>query len=707
MVVKWIKYLDMFALPIDLNIQGDRKYRTLEGVWFTLAYLFIITAIAVNEFLGYIEYEPLTISKYSISHDYPQIDMIKSRQLPGLLLYGQNGQMIQLDKIGQYITAVVQETAWVSGQDSGLAFQKKVSNSYRMVPCQSLSQSDFDDYFSYINKTNYLFISLRQNGLCTQLGSELFVKGSFQDSRHTTLSIAIKPCSLSNDCSKDSLLESSYIHLISPKTRVNSTNSKSPVNQFLDANNIYTLDPSRTQRTAINLQRHKLEDYIGILPKWVETDTFYDAIRVEGLEGSRTNSKLSCTLQEIEDLSPSCQSYYEQTYRSSNSFSVTQRKYKTMAETLGSIGGTNGVIIIVLTFLYSPINRRKRNTYLLEKVYSLLVSEQSQINKIKSNRKSLLKRCICKKKINTSGKKQIGDKGMDKRKIALERIQDSLDVVNIVRDFNFLKVLVHFIFENRHFGLAQLVGFDLWFKEREVEAQKQRDVANMASEDQKITIFNKEKRFREEEMKVEYSSYKLWIEDLNNQVNEGWMSNEDPKDTQTKLIDEFYHENLQDISGKMLNIDSSKWEFLLNFIQKIDDPNIDGEAAKRSNFSEMRKARHSIDMTIARQSRDILRGNNGIPKNNLGAAFGELLGMNNRGRQIETVKGIIKVKERKDPETNYGLSPVVENMQIVNRGLSTTQKEDELSDTSENAGRPKLKYLPYDQIIPNDASLNK
>lgn len=697
----------MFALPIDLNIQGDRKYRTLEGVWFTLAYLFIITAIAFNEFLGYIEYEPLTISKYSISHDHPQIDMIKSRQLPGLLLYGQNGQMIQLDKIGQYITAVVEETAWVLGQDSGLAFQKKVSNSYRMVPCQSLSQSDFDDYFSYINKTNYLFISLRQNGLCTQLGSELFVKGSFQDSRHTTLSIAIKPCSLSNDCSKDSLLESSYIHLISPKTGVNSTNSKSPLIHFLDANNIYTLDPSRTQRTAINLQSHKLEDYIGVLPKWVETDTFFDAIRVEGLEGSRTNSKLSCTLQEIEDLSPSCQSYYEQTYRSSNSISVTRRKYKTMAETLGSIGGTNGVIIIVLTFLYSPINRRKRDTYLLEKVYSLLVSEQSQITKIKSNRKSIWIRCICKKKTNTAEKKLIGDKCMDKRKIALERIQDSLDVVNIVRDFNFLKVLVHFIFENRHFGLAQLVGFDLWFKEREAEAQKQRDVANMTSEDQKITIFNKEKKFREEEMKVEYTSYKLWIEDLNNQVNEGWMSNEDPKDTQTKLVDEFYHENLQDISGKMLNIDSSKWAFLLNFIQKIDDPNIDREEIKRSNFSEKRKARQSIDMTIATQSRDMLRGNNGIPKNNLGSAFGELLRMNNRGRQIETVKGIIKVKERKYPETDYGLSPVVENMQILNRGLSTTQKEDELSDTSENAGRPKLKYLPYDQIIPNDASPNK
>lgn len=47
---------------------------------------------------------------------------------------------------------------------------------------------------------------------------------------------------------------------------------------------------------------------------------------------------------------------------------------------------------------------------------------------------------------------------------AHRRIEDSLDVLTIVRNFNYLQVLTSFFFEKRHYELAQYVGFELWRK---------------------------------------------------------------------------------------------------------------------------------------------------------------------------------------------------------------------------------------------------
>ena len=55
---------------------------------------------------------------------------------------------------------------------------------------------------------------------------------------------------------------------------------------------------------------------------------------------------------------------------------------------------------------------------------------------------------------------------------AFDRINDSLDVLTIIKNFNILKVLDNLIFEPRHHELTQYLGYDLWKADRDLKLKE-------------------------------------------------------------------------------------------------------------------------------------------------------------------------------------------------------------------------------------------
>ena len=87
---------------------------------------------------------------------------------------------------------------------------------------------------------------------------------------------------------------------------------------------------------------------------------------------------------------------------------------------------------------------------------------------------------------------------------ALQRIESSLDVLNIIRNFNLLKVLTHLLLDQRHFDLAQYVGFELW--REEYETKKERD------EEEKKTVLVVRKSASKEKDKSPKKSVRVELE---------------------------------------------------------------------------------------------------------------------------------------------------------------------------------------------------
>ena len=161
---------------------------------------------------------------------------------------------------------------------------------------------------------------------------------------------------------------------------------------------------------------------------------------------------------------------------------------------VSSLGGIQSLVMLAMTIMYAPINRLKRSKYLVKKVYSLLVSDarETDIESDKNDNKKLglyisnsqqdpkhdkvdekirkgWFRCM-KKKEPSSVKVVVQERKMQ----AMKRIEESLDVLKLVRDLNYLKVITHMLLRDRHLGLAQLVGFELWKSEYELESQMER-----------------------------------------------------------------------------------------------------------------------------------------------------------------------------------------------------------------------------------------
>ena len=76
---------------------------------------------------------------------------------------------------------------------------------------------------------------------------------------------------------------------------------------------------------------------------------------------------------------------------------------------------------------------------------------------------------ICKKK---TPEEEVHDKRIND---AFDRIESSLDVLNILRYFNLIVVMSNIFFEDQHFELAQYVGFDLWRHDHEAQKEAQKN----------------------------------------------------------------------------------------------------------------------------------------------------------------------------------------------------------------------------------------
>ena len=265
----------------------------------------------------------------------------------------------------------------------------------------------------------------------------------------------------------------------------------------------------------------------------------------------RDESVITCDpaqLQEAED--DVCPSYFTYTYQSSGEVVDYKRAYRTLSQMIGSIGGIQSLVMLALVVVYAPINRHKRNSYLVKRVYSLLVAGADAKRAAKPDSVDLMlsnildqqqsadaadrKTGCCRKAKSKEGEVK------QRQEQALHRIDDSMDILKLVRDLNLLKVLTHILLRDRHLGLAQLVGFELWKKEEE---QEKTELAGFHEDTRSVVFYRRDRAVRQKRLAVEAKQYPTWI----SEVQENIVDDADAlreKDELEKFVDYFYQQKL-------------------------------------------------------------------------------------------------------------------------------------------------------------------
>jgi hypothetical protein len=581
------KYLDFFSEGVNLNVGGHAVFRTVYGSLFTVVYLGIMIFIVVMNAGKYLDKtNPVAVGEVYTREAYPEINLRQNKLSPVLVAFSDETTWITADQLSKYFTVVTQKIIWDSVLDSNTneVILEKKFETYPTLPCSQIPEDERKKTFDYMGEDNYYYQTLSTYGLCSQIPTSASIIGSSSDDHFSIFTFKVLPCSLSSGCADASQMSTVNFQLLLPYSNLKVNNEGDPHDFKVAGDEIYYVTPSLRQIYTAQMKELNVFDFEGFFPSWRQQDTVYD-IHSKVLTMTSRTSVTSCTSAQvaIED-NQACLPYFEFNVQSSGVVVNSKRTYISLFDTLGAIGGTNGVIIVILLMLYGPINEKKRREYMTRKIYSLVGVKEEDLEKGMDfiNRKKQARSgtgvqaegvegqslpqtqtqikierdrrrwwtyicCCCRKKTATEIE---WEKKVNR---AHQKIVDSLDVLTIVRNFNELKVLTHFFFGERHFDMAQYVGFDLWQEECEKREKRKKELL----EDEAITnsqLADERRNLRRvrisKRIVTEKQRFNHWMEFIKNKHQQRSKDSSEVTSELGNELDEFYYQKLYDSHNK-------------------------------------------------------------------------------------------------------------------------------------------------------------
>lgn len=551
-----IRNLDLFGQGVPLRVGGKPEFKTNIGFGVSVAYVIILLAICVTELLQWLDTtSPKTVGEAYNVYDYPKINLYENKLMPVFISYSNETELIPAEDLDSYFTLRFEMIKWiffdVTINGKTKRDVRKLVENIPGVPCKYL-KSDQMTGFEYIHTDPILSETMMMHGVCPLVPKTAYIVGKDSDILFQVFSFKVLPCSKLNGCKSANEMVLANFQMILPQSNFIVRDTNFPHRFHPSAEEVYYINPNQRQIHSANLKNFLVYDYEGYWPRWNLQASVYDIDSISYTPAYRS-AVTSCLKEEAMALdNPSCLPYFEFNIRSGGKVLKNKRTYLTLLEVLSNLGGINVVLVAVLVFFYKGINDSKRKEFLSEQIYQLVrknpaydmskgdqgddeqqynlrldIKEDPRYIKLREDEgrwkcTSKFVKCIRKlrgeevaeRKCFCCKKKTQREINVEKRKIlAMKYIDQVLDVANIVRNFNELKVLTHFFFKDRHRDSAQYLGFglakqdiekeidrklELLYEERELEKSKEKQ----DSSDEK-PLMGYSKKYIQESVKLE------------------------------------------------------------------------------------------------------------------------------------------------------------------------------------------------------------
>lgn len=472
-----LRSLDFLSPHLRLNFEGHGGVRTIWGALLTFIYILVLIGSATLTWRSYLRTDnPVSMSETLQTEESPLIDLKKSNLLP--IIYGIAGysDIVQVEELPTYMTVLGFLQKWKTFIDpvTGLAKTLPELVLIPFVPCKTLSPEKLAMY-DYMKSSPVVHSMVMPHGLCMDAKDDASVFGKIGDSSFQLVSVYIKPCSLtpSTLCKDRAGISGLRLHVVTPDTSFEQTNFEKPFSQSPNGDMLYYLNPSAVQTNFVRLKKTISNDYIGVLPKWTYRESFFDIKDILYNINERDNTILSCSMATIM-YKTLCPSYLEYHFKSTGTLMRIGRRYKTILETFGEIGGVNGILYALLLFLDLKLNAKKRNDHLLKSVYgdllpSLYSVEAAAVSSAQAklapdtkvvpvkdgfSLKNILCPCLRKK-----SQMEVITESVNKR--AIQNIEYQMNVVNIIKQLNDVQVLCKAFMQERHKVISPALAIEL------------------------------------------------------------------------------------------------------------------------------------------------------------------------------------------------------------------------------------------------------
>ena len=385
-----LRGLDTISPTPAFNVSGKDRIQSLSGGFCVILSFMTLLAYAIYAVWDYMQYNLVSATQLQFTTKIsPAVDLKANRMLPMIALFdASRGNLINPSKYRDFL-----RFEFMIGKfEANETWASYIKNSVEFVPCIELSDSESSQMFGElknIDDSADLFIN---NSLCLRPKSptkNMTIQGIINRFRSVTASLVVYPCDISNQvCADRNETEALamfdnlmlVIGFVTPVIDVN--NFKSPASYSLDFNRYYFLKNSAKTIVDMSLTHTLISNDLG--PLFSENNK--SSIVVFGGEKERSANREAGGFKcDFENDFRSCSELIRLNIYSSQSALHIIRKYKGIAEVLGTVGGNKEIIILMFAILFKIFYGRQQKLEIVKYVFGIEAEKRSCCKKKKTS----------------------------------------------------------------------------------------------------------------------------------------------------------------------------------------------------------------------------------------------------------------------------------------------------------------------------------
>ena len=466
-----LRGLDTISPTPSFNVSGKDRIQSLSGGFFVILSFMTLLAYAIYAVWDYMQYNLVSATELPFTTKIsPAVDLKANRLLPMIALLDRSqGDYVNPSKYRDFLQFEFMIDSLEANDTSASYFNKSVE----FVPCIELSDSERSQMFGEftgIDDEAELFLNY---SLCLRPKSptmSMTIQGMIHRLKSTTASLIVYPCDVSNkECSNRDETEAMnmvdnlklVIGFVVPVIDVN--DFESPISYTLDFDRYYFLKNAAKTVVDISLTHKFITNDLGPLFSQNKKLSIVNFGDEKERSASRGLGGFKC---DFENDFGNCNQLIQVNIYSSLSASHIIRKYKGIAEVLGTVGGNKEIIILIFAMLFKILYGRQQKLEIVKYVFGIEAEKRRCCKKKKTGDIYKIKvEEVKNKKLNQKKNKEdiklpqinskivVSDSVIDS---AFKSIENSLDVFELVKELNKLKFFFSHIMMNEKHPIWQL-----------------------------------------------------------------------------------------------------------------------------------------------------------------------------------------------------------------------------------------------------------
>ena len=357
----------------QLNYNDSEKFQThLGGIFSILITILVLAAAAVTIQKLISTKSPAVFVSYKVSNTVPKFDLYENNLFftfsmapSGVRNQISPKQVPRFATIKAYIEKF--EKAYVQGD------QSKVTNiaEINYIPCSELQDKRPIDSIVDNEVTREL---LEASFLCpemTGLEDKYFVESKFQNPPHYELAFYVLPCTLpdASECASEAELTQFTLYYSNIHKTLDVTNKANPLNNMPEFDGMLKMSFGQEKMKLSKLKYGEIrDDSWDFLDDSLNTRyVYYDTEILD--TGERDRSVRTCDLEDVRaKMWGRCPPLLTMRFVGTGVTKVTTRSYPKFFTSLGEIGGTAEILMLIFMVLYLGYNNYYLKKYVKERM---------------------------------------------------------------------------------------------------------------------------------------------------------------------------------------------------------------------------------------------------------------------------------------------------------------------------------------------------